>query len=377
MKVLIISSWYPNKNNIINGIFVKEQAKALKDAGLCPIVFYPYDDCVEPGKITSCEEDGVLTYRANTNYLRNSKLALLVSIKMSIKYMKKIVKEHSIDIIHSHVCYPSGFIAALYNKFYKTPFIITEHMSKVREFALKPYNNILFKYAYNKAQKVITVSTALQNELENLGFKFNGGVMGNVVDVSEYYIKNNRVYDNKFKIAFIGSLYEVKGLRYFIPALASFVKENKGYNIEFNLYGDGNQRQELEDLSRKLELHDICKFHGRVSKKEIPIIISENNFLVLPSIKETFGSVLIEAMAGGKPVLTTKCGGPQDFVDENRGVLVETKSIEELKKGLYNMIEMYNEFDNEKIRDFVKQNHSYEAIGKKLIEEYEEVLYNN
>ncbi|WBW99445.1 glycosyltransferase [Oceanirhabdus sp. W0125-5] len=376
MKVLIISSWYPNKNSTINGVFVKEQAKALKDAGINPIVFYPYDDCVQKGEIISCEEEGVLTYRANTSYLRNSKLALLVSIKMSIVFMKKIVKDHSIDIIHSHVCYPTGFIAAVYNKFYKTPFILTEHMSKVREFALKPYNNVLFKYAYNKAQKVLTVSTALLNELKQLGFKFNGEVMGNVVDVSEYSINNNRVYDNKFKIAFIGSLFEVKGLRYFIPALASFLDENKDYDVEFNIYGDGNQREELEELSRKLNLNHICKFHGRVKKNEIPKKISENNFLVLPSIKETFGSVLIEAMAGGKPVLTTKCGGPQDFVDETRGVLVNPKSIEHLKEGLCNIIETYNEFDNQKIRDFVKENYSYEAIGKKLIEKYQEVLYN-
>lgn len=56
--------------------------------------------------------------------------------------------------------------------------------------------------------------------------------------------------------------------------------------------------------------------------------------LVLPSLKETFGSVFIEAMAGGKPVLATNCGRPDEFVNENVGILVDSGSIKALKNGI-------------------------------------------
>ncbi len=97
-------------------------------------------------------------------------------------------------------------------------------------------------------------------------------------------------------------------------------------------------------------------------------------FLVLPSVKETFGSVLIEAMAAGKPVLATKCGGPDEFVIKDVGILVEKKSEEALEKGLIYIIENYEKFNSYNIRKYAVENYSYEAIGNQLIDLYNSIL---
>ncbi|OFI05789.1 putative teichuronic acid biosynthesis glycosyltransferase TuaC [Clostridium acetireducens DSM 10703] len=375
MNILILTSWYPSKKNLVSGIFVKEQIKALKCLGLNPVVFYPFDTSIKPNSLTWDLEDGVKVYRANTDYIKNSKLSKINSFMKSVRFLNKVVKENNIELIHSHVCYGAGFIANLYTKFNNIPYIITEHMSTIKEFSLKPYNRILFKSSYKRAKKVITVSSFLSNELTSLGYQFHKEIIGNVVNVDEYELNYSKENDI-FNILFIGIMgeNEVKGLPFFIPALAKFMCNNPQYNIKFHLIGDGIKRKKYESLCNEYKISQNCIFYGAVDKKDIPRYIKNSSFLVLPSVKETFGSVLIEAMAGGKPVLATKCGGPQEFVNKKVGVLVDSKSEEALEEGLKKIIENYDKFDTLYIRNYIKNNYSYEAVGSKLKCLYEDIL---
>ncbi|KGM96435.1 glycoside hydrolase [Clostridium novyi A str. 4552] len=379
MKVLVISSWYPTSYNKVNGIFVKEQVKALMSVGISPIVFFPYDSSIEKGRIKKCIEEGITVYRANTYYLSNSKLSQINSIVKSIRFMKKIINENNISLIHSHVCYPSGFVVAIYNKLYNTPYVITEHMSRIGEFVKKQYNKKLFNFAYSNASKVITVSSSLKEDLNNFGFEFNSEIIHNVVNTDKFYLKEKDSIKNQVNIIFIGSMekVEVKGLQYFIPALSNFIHNNPQYEITLNLLGDGEYREKYEKMCMELGIMDNCKFWGTVKNDDIPQFIAEGDFLVLPSKKETFGCVLIEAMAGGIPVLATSSGGPKDFINEKVGVLVEPNSIEALEKGLETIITNYDKFDNNYIREYSKQNYSYKCIGNKLKGVYQNILGND
>lgn len=378
MKILVLASWYPDDSSPVNGVFVKEQVRALKKVGITPIVFYPYDKSADNGRYRKTIEEGVIIYRANTDYLKNAKISRLYSIIKSAKILKKILNENNISLIHCHVCYTAGFIAYVYSKFFNNiPYIITEHSSKVEEFSNKIYNKILFYLSYKKAKYVITVSTYLAKELADLKFKFKSRVIENVVDTSSYNIKIMNNKDAKhWNLLFVGLMpdSEVKGLQYFIPALADFMSKNLEYDINFNIVGDGSKRKKYEQMCKKSGIYDKCNFYGKVDKLEIPKLIEKNDFLILPSIKETFGSVLIESMAGGKPVLATKCGGPQDFVNKKVGILVESGNKEQLELGIKNMIDNYDHFDFQYIRNYAEDNFNYDSIGKKLKELYISIL---
>jgi len=376
MKVLILSSWYPNIENNVSGIFVKEQAKALIKIGINAVVFFPYDKSLNKNQLIKNYEDGILTYRANTDYLNNSKISRINSVIKSIKLLKRITEENKIDIIHSHVCYSAGFVAAFYKKFYEMPYIITEHMSYIKSYAAKAYNYKLFKYSYFHADKVIFVSEFLCNELIKLGFAFNKEIIGNVVEMPDNNLVSRVRGNNEFNIIFIGlmDITEVKGLQYFIPALSNFIKNHPEYDIKFTLVGDGEKRCTYEELCSELNIREKCNFLGKIPKGNIEALILQNDFLVLPSIKETFGSVLIEAMACGKPVLATKCGGPNEFVNDKVGTLVEPMNIKELENGILYMINNYNNFDFNYIKSYAAENFSYKAIGEKLKSIYLKVL---
>ncbi|NFV12584.1 glycosyltransferase family 4 protein [Clostridium sporogenes] len=371
-----MSSWYPSKSNLVSGIFVYEQVKALKALGENVIVFYPFDKSIEKGKVVKNIEEDIVVYRSNTDYIKNTKISRINSIIKSVNILSKIIKNEKIDLIHAHVCYIAGIIAAVHNMFYKkTPYIITEHSSKVKEYSNKTYNKKLFYFAYKNAEKVITVSNSLKEELKNLGYTFNNEIIGNIVNTNEYCIKEKSQFTTELKGLFIGLMNdnEVKGLQYFLPALENLLK-NYSNSIKFTFIGDGPKRIKYEAMVKELNINNICNFIGGVPKKDIPKYIMDHDFLVLPSVKETFGSVLIEAMAAGKPVLATKCGGPDEFVTKDVGLLVEKESEEALEKGLIYIIDNYRKFNSYNIRKYAIENYSYEAIGNRLIDLYNSIL---
>ena len=81
-----------------------------------------------------------------------------------------------------------------------------------------------------------------------------------------------------------------------------------------------------------------------------------------------------EALACGKPVIATRCGGPEEFINEERGKLIEVNTPEQLKSALLWMYDHHREFDPEKLKRFINENFSKEVVGKKFLQLYEEVL---
>ena len=375
MKILIFASWYPNKKDSIAGIFVREQAKALHKDNIDVRVFFPFDKSQKNSNCVKCEEDGLITYRCNTDYIKNSKISRVNSIIKSIRELNKIKKEYDFDIIHCHVCYPSGIIGYFYKKFYGTKYIITEHMSYIESYAKKKYNYMLFKKAFMSAEVVVCVSNYLCNNLNKLGFEFKSAIIGNVVDTCSFKdIKSDYFKNDCINILFIGSMDrdEVKGVPFLIKAFSKLVHLNK--DVRLHLIGDGIKRDEYEELSVKLGIENYCTFYGKLDKLYITKILQACSFFVLPSKYETFGVVIIEALACGKPVLTTDTGAQKEIIsNEKLGYIVKSEDVDSLFLGLKYMTDNYINYDSKYLRDYAL-NYSYENIAKKLHNLYNTII---
>ena len=97
------------------------------------------------------------------------------------------------------------------------------------------------------------------------------------------------------------------------------------------------------------------------------------NVFVLPSHHETFGVVVIEALALGKPVIATRCGGPESIIESGDGLLVPTNNIEALAQAMAEISSHMDQYDPVDIRERCRIRFGEEAIVSRLIEVYQDV----
>ena len=139
------------------------------------------------------------------------------------------------------------------------------------------------------------------------------------------------------RLAFIGRLIPWKGVDMLLEAIASM-----GMSIRLDIVGRGPERENLERLVQKLKLQDHVVFHGFVEQERSRDLLAHCDALVLPSVYECGGAVVLEAMAAGKPVIATRWGGPADYLDPATGILIEPRDRKAMIAQLVDAIQQLN-----------------------------------
>ena len=128
--------------------------------------------------------------------------------------------------------------------------------------------------------------------------------------------------DGGFRLVFLGRLIALKGLDYTLQALARARAARPDLDIRLDILGDGPERAPLTVLTEQLGLAEAVRFHGFLPQAECARHLAGAQALILNSLRECGGAVVLEAMALGKPVIAADWGGPADYVDESCGLLV-------------------------------------------------------
>jgi glycosyltransferase involved in cell wall biosynthesis len=376
VRVLVLAGWYPNNKNSVKGVFVQEQLLALQEAGMEIVVFYPYDEEVAPGKTVIEMKDGFPVYRANSNYGRNPYFARIVSYGRALRTLRQIAARYQPDVIHVHVGYPAAILAWLYSHYAQIPYLITEHMSYLQDYVAKWQHRILLKAAFEKAALVLPVSRSLQEQIRNFGWNASQQVVPNVVDFDLFQLSQqaNKERDPaaELKILFVGWMDEtqVKGLNFLLPAFAQVVRKTP-HKVKLCIIGDGPWRQHYQETAEELGISSYCTFYGQIEHQEMPGFYQQSAFLVLSSLKETFGCVLVEALASGKPVVATACGGPEEIVKPEVGILVQPGDVGALAQGMLRMIASLSAYRAEEIREYARKKYSRAVIAQTMREIYQ------
>lgn len=166
-------------------------------------------------------------------------------------------------------------------------------------------------------------------------------VVENGVDMSLWASRSeeSKCVRDHVHFIYMGRLVDWKAVDILISAFAMACKHAK---ITLSIIGDGVERKALEELAEKLcvlgqeECEGHLCFKGWLSQAECASQLREADALVLPSLMECGGAVVLEAMAMSLPVIATKWGGPTDYLDESCGILIEPSSRKEMVDGLAN-----------------------------------------
>lgn len=384
MHVLIIPSWYPVSSIDIGGSFFREQAIALKNSGCAVGVIALEFNSLKNVKrllkdnysLTFECDHGVNTYRKRyvnlfpRLYAAQAKLWEWYGLKLFEQY----ADEQGVpDIVHVHSMLYAGVIANRINFLYGVPYIITEHSS---EFALKKLNSAQMKIASKivvHAEKMFAVSTAFAELLgSRLGSDCGGwDVMPNIVHQDFFYgfpVSHN----DRFTFLSVSTLTVNKRVDLLIDA---FAKAFKGCSqIKLQIAGDGEQRAVLKALAVERGVAAQVEFLGLLEREGVVAAISAANALVLSSRYETFGVVLIEALAMGRPVVATRCGGPEDIVRKEDGILVAIDDIDELAAGMKSLYENYAFYQPQEIRKACRLRYGEKVVTDRLLNVYRGIV---
>lgn len=256
----------------------------------------------------------------------------------------------------------TNLVSIIACKFFSIPIIACEHNSHKYVNDPKWLQNFTWKYIYRFAN-LVTVLTKRDLEF----FKSHGAKTIVMPNPGTFESNPNPKMNRNNSIIAIGGLdrYPQKGFDNLIPIVSDLLKDNPGWDLK--IVGSGKRGQDL--IQTQIDSHNLAekvKFLG--FQKDVKSIYRENSILLLPSRREGFPMVLLEAMSQGMAVIAYDCfTGPAEIITNGiDGILVEDQNMEAMKKGLFTLI------SDESLRRTLGLN-AVESIKKYSIQE----IYSN
>ena len=329
MNILVIARFQDDGSSYVS--FVQDQVLAYKTLGhnvcvVSPVVFLKHKSYEYKG-IKDKIVDGVKVYYPRYLSFSNYGIYGLNSFSgyhITKSLFKKIIGDFKPDVIHAHTIGFEGKMGVKLKQKYHIPIVITTHGSDT----IKPIKNGKASYITNvckKADAVVAVSSRLGEVLQNEDNSITPYIFCNGFKKLNLLIEKKK----KNSIIQVSSLIKQKKVDITIRA---FEKIKRDINdITLTIVGDGPEKLYLLELCQQLNLSDSVLFTGQISNHEVLKLMSQNEYFIMPSVREGFGIVYLEAMASGCITIGTKGEGIEDvIIDKENGFLVEPDNIEEI-----------------------------------------------
>lgn len=308
-------------------------------------------------------------------------------------FMPSLLNIRNFDIIHLH--YPfffGGEMIYFLSKLTKQKYLITYHNDVILSGKIKPFLKL-----YKRTLMPVILKNAKKNCVSSLDYghncelsNYSESILNSIVEVpigvdtntfnpnvsSNEIIKRYKL-NNKKIILFVASLdraHHIKGLANLLVSFSRIDDEN----ARLMIVGDGELKCHYIKLSKELGIFDKVIFMGCVSNEDLPKCYACADMLVLPSIStESFGLVLVEAMACGKPVIASNLPGVRTVVDHNvNGFLVQPGDVEDLTEKIYYLLhndDVCKSFGREG-RKKTEERYSWQRIAERLESIYRNIL---
>jgi len=398
MNVFFVPSWYPSKNDPLVGHFFKDQAigltKTFPDLNIGVSIWGQNDERLllwasEPfksmGKVinqNSIQEARNIIDRNLTEYFTP---AFTWSWKLLKGNTKKILKANvanlksferqygKVDLIHAHVAFPGGYIAEKLAFEFKLPYIITEQMSPFPFYLFLDKQKLIqdrLITAYKNAKYNIAITDGLADKMKKYEIP-RIKIIPNMIDQDHFKIPVGSQNNKHFTFFSLGRIVNQKGFDILLKAFARVLGKR---NAKLRIGGDGEQKPNYLKKSKSLGINEHVSWLGCLNRYQALKEFQNCDAFVLASRHESMGIVFAEAMACGKPVICTRCGGPEFFVDHTAGFLVNPENEPELVESMIKMIDNFKDFNPHAIRGSFEEKFSIPKVADQIMEVYIEAL---
>lgn len=380
-SVLVLPRWYPNKTDIQLGIFIQRQLILMQnDLDFQVVYAQGINELNTTYELISKRPAQGLT--EHIVYFKNNAGPLRKIInfwrfkraqQLGLKQLDKPV-----DLCHIHVPYRTALPALKLKRKKRIPFLITEHWSGHLNGLYQKKNSLdklLYKKVLQKSAKISTVSQALHDAFKkNTGF--DSVLIPNYIEASTHTSIQTKT--DPIKLLYVGDFHdEIKNITGILYAYHLALKSNR--NLHLTLVGGGPDEDKIKSLIQELRIPDeLITLTGRKEHEFVLQSMTTCDIYVCNSRHETFGMTVAEALMAGKPVICTRCGGPEEFLNVNNSILIDPTPLNSnqadaapLTEAIKVLSKSYSSYNSEEISQNILKKFGEKAVRSKWLEFYD------
>jgi glycosyltransferase involved in cell wall biosynthesis len=263
---------------------------------------------------------------------------------LTILRLARLLKREKVSVLHAH-CFDPTLIGLIAARLARISFVFTRHHSDHNIRLGARWHTRIDGWSARNANHVIAVSEATRNimtEVERVPDSQITVIYNGMEPLREPVPEGVMRVRREFGLAeqrvclMLARLHEEKGHRFLFDAIPEIL--SRAGSVLFLLAGDGPGRGALEVDIQKRGLTDVVRLLGR--REDVPELISVSSVVVLPSLAESFGFTLLEAMSFGKPIVASTTGGiPEVVLDGETGWLVPPADGPALANAICRLLE--------------------------------------
>lgn len=326
-------------------------------------------------------------YKAEENILFSSKKYNMIDRLFFFGKQNKIYYDiiekidlKTIDVIHAHNLFSSGYVAYKLNKKLNTPYIVAVRNTDVFVFFkyMKHLRQIGIKILRN-ASKVVFLSPAYKNYVSKKyikkkdlkDFELKSVILPN--GINNFFIENSYTpppvpkKPDVIKLIYFGEITPNKNIPTTIKSCLELI--SRGYEVEYTIVGEVKYRK----FNQQIKKHNFIKYHPRCNKQELLKYIRQSHIFVMPSITETFGLVYTEALSQGLPIIYTKGQGYDGYFKQGEvGYAVDKYDHKQIADSILSIFKNYNTISKNCLEGVKK--FRWENITRKYLNLYKETI---
>jgi glycosyltransferase involved in cell wall biosynthesis len=280
------------------------------------------------------------------------------------------------DIIHAHGALPAGRLAASIAQRTGIPYVLTEHSTAYSRGTIRPWQDALIRQVLRQAASRIVVSPDLGRRLEA---RYHAVAcpwqwIPNVVSpiFRPAHQQRPATTNQRFRFLNVALLTAKKGHDVLLRAAAQMLPSNSDF--ELRIVGEGPCRRQLTNLAERLGVASRLTFLGTLDRRQVAAEMQSAQCFVLPSRHETFGVVLIEALACGLPVIASACGGPECIVEKSDGILVPPDDVAALARAMEQLRRTAADYPPELLQRRCLQRFGEQTVARQIAGVYARLL---
>lgn len=356
MNITFLTTSFPRFHGDFAGAFVWHWAKGFCDNGNSVSVVAPDDEAA----LTEPEDRDIqisrfryfwplsfqsFAYGAGViSRIRKNPLRLVQAPFFMLSFFLQAIKKANETDVYFSFWFPSACIGAAVKYFTGKP-IIARLSGSDLIFIQSPLTSFLVKTVLKRTLLVVCQDNKFRSALIQLGvaedkiFCIKNGLDASLFRPipKEEARKHLRLDMDKLYILTVGRLSKSKGHSLLIEAFNRLSKNNE--RLHLIIAGEGEERQSLEKAISSLNLSDRISLAGFQKNDTIPHWLNSADIFILPSLLEGTPNIMLEAMACGLPVISTKVGGVEEAItNEQNGCLIKANSTQEIESAMSRLL---------------------------------------